>query len=265
MTCDTHTDGKWRIAFILAAGKGLRFGASKQQKTTWEEGAELPKQFETLGGKPLWLYSYQAYLQHDGIDEVVLVSRPEYQQLIEEACHLLGLSLPKLLWGGEQRSDSSLKALRYAQQRQEELASKKIELFIHDAARPLVSQRIISDCISQLGRCNAVLCALAVRDSVILVDEAEHKRLSAQLERSCVRLSQTPQAFSLETLAKAFELAVRDTDFSVSDDISVVQRYLPGEAISVVEGEEKNLKLTFAEDLMRLELYLRSSELETEG
>ena len=128
----------------------------------------------------------------------------------------------------------------------------RIQVLIHDAARPLVSHRLIDETLEKLTRNDAVVCAIPVQDSLFRKNDG---RIAEILERSSIMQSQTPQSFELQTILNAFQLHHTDKKIIVTDDISLIKCYLPTTEIAIVTGESYNIKLTKAHDLKILEYY----------
>lgn len=228
------------VAVLLAGGSGRRMGGP------------APKQFLEVAGKTILEHSIAAFSSNDGIDEIVVVSHADYLEQVAT----IAAPYPKVkhvVPGGKERYDSSLAAIRlYA-----ELPNRhEVNLLIHDAVRCLVSQRIITDCIEALKTHSAVDVAVPCTDTIIEVNE--QNQIVHITPRSALRNVQTPQGFSLDTIAKAYEIGLRDPGFITTDDAGVVHRYLPDTAIQVVEGESSNMKITYPEDLVLAEKILSS-------
>ena len=153
--------------------------------------------------------------------------------------------LKKILQGGKERYHSSLSAINAYD------GDKEINLIFHDAVRPLVNDRIISDCIAALDKYKAVDVAIKTTDTIIKVNEDEY--ITGIPARDYLRNGQTPQAFKLSTIKQAYKLALCDPDFKTTDDCGVVYKYMPNELVYVVKGEQFNMKLTYKEDLFLLD------------
>ncbi len=273
------------IAIILAGGNGHRAaqhaaldtvcGVSRRyeaaevtQISQIAEQFQEPKQFWKLGGQALWRHSWLRYACHPRIDMVCLVCPEAYVvQIREELASWQappGPSRPApcfVIAGGAERHESSSRALEFSQQWQFQRASqaaapvRRVQVLIHDAARPLVSERIIDESLRQLRHSDAVVCAVPAQDSLFVAD-AGHSHVSRLLDRASVMLSQTPQSFELQTLRRAFTRHQLRNEIAITDDISLVKHYLPETGIRIVPGESANMKLTRASDLQLLEYLL---------
>jgi 2-C-methyl-D-erythritol 4-phosphate cytidylyltransferase len=140
-----------------------------------------------------------------------------------------------VLAGAETRNGTTQRAL-------EQIGDDATRVLFHDAVRPLVSPRIVTDCFAALERYDAVDVAIPSADTIIEVGETNV--ISAIPPRARLRRGQTPQAFRAGTLRAAYALADQDADFTATDDCSVVLRYTPDVPLWVVAGEERNMTVT---------------------
>ena len=217
------------IAVILAGGSGSRVGGDK------------PKQFLEVAGKMIIEHTIEAFHQNPRIDEIAIVSRKDYVEDVKRLAQQNGYSKVKhVLCGGKERHHSSLAALSA-------YTDDADCLLFHDCVRPLVTQRIIDDCLDALKEYEAVDVAVPTTDTIIEVDN--DGGICRIPQRSHLRNVQTPQGFRRQTIRRAFDLALADPQFVPTDDCSVVFRYLPDVHIHVVEGDTCNIKITYREDL----------------
>ena len=230
------------VAVILAAGSGSRTGLS------------TPKQFLPLGGKTVLEHSVQTFHNHPGIDQVVIVTATEFIDKVQDIVKANDCTkVTAVLAGGKERYDSSLAAVRYFS------GKPDMVMLFHDAARPLVSERIITDALKAMETYNAVDVAIPAVDTIVQCDKAGTYMTSIQ-DRSLLWRMQTPQGFRQKTIALAYEIALKDAQFTATDDCGTVLRYLPQEKVGIVRGSERNIKLTYADDLSLLEFLLSTSE-----
>lgn len=207
-------------------------------------GAFLPKQFLKIAGKSIIEHSIAAFEQHDTISEICVVIHADFVADVKSIVSEAGFSkVGKVLCGGKERSDSSLAAIGAYENDQ------NVNLIFHDAVRPFVSQRIISDVIAGLANGESVAVAIPSTDTIFKLNDS--RCIESVPPRDQLFRAQTPQAFSYATIKRAYQLALKDVNFKASDDCGVVLNYLPEEAIHIVEGDEKNIKITFEQDLAK--------------
>lgn len=223
---------KKNIAVILAGGVGSRLGLS------------TPKQFFKVAGKTVVEHTIDVFERNGRIDEIAIVANAAYITDFESMTLRNGWKkVKKILKGGRERQDSSLSAI-YAYEGQD------VNLVFHDAVRPLVSQAIVNRVIDALDHYRAIDVALPATDTII---EVEGDFIANIPDRSRLRRGQTPQAFDIHVIRKAYDEALKDTGFKATDDCGIVRKYLPEEPIYVVAGEEANMKLTYKEDTFLLD------------
>ena len=223
------------IAVILAGGSGQRFGSA------------LPKQFLPLAGKTVIEYSVGAFEKCDAIDEIAVVMHPDYLPQMQAIIERNGWQkVRKLLPGGAERYLSTLAALNAYEGRSD------LNLIFHDAARPAVSQRIINETVTALQTHPAVAVAIPATDTVFEVTD-DGNFITAIPARKRLRCAQTPQAFHIDIIREAYRKALKDKDFTSTDDCGVLLRYCPEVPIFIVPGDVSNMKLTYPSDTTLLE------------
>ncbi len=237
------------IAVILAGGVGSRMGGSE------------PKQFLSLGGRTVIEHSIETFANHPSIDEVAVVIHPDWRGRMEEiAARGHWEKLRKIVDGGSERYMSSLNAIMAYIDEPDDT-----NLLLHDAARPFMSAAIVDRVVAALERHEAVGVAVPSTDTVWEVhpdfDAVEVGRLVARIpERRLMWRAQTPQAFRLPLIRDAYQRALQDPQFRATDDCGVVRQYMPGTKITVVEGEERNMKVTTPHDIAALEQMLTNGK-----
>lgn len=231
------------IGVILAAGSGSRTGLA------------TPKQFLPLGGKTVLEHSVQTFHNHKGIDQVVIVTAPEFMDRVKDIVKANGWTkVTAVLAGGKERFDSSLAAVRHFADQPETV------MLFHDAARPLVSDRIITDTLKAMEQYDAVDVAIPAVDTIVQCNRKGTYMESIQ-DRNLLWRMQTPQGFRQKTIQEAYQIALKDPHFTATDDCGTVLRYLPDVKVGIVRGSERNIKLTYADDLSLLEFLLSRQEL----
>jgi 2-C-methyl-D-erythritol 4-phosphate cytidylyltransferase len=221
------------VAVVLAAGSGRRFGSAR------------PKQVGLLAGQTLVEHCVRAFDAAPAVDEVIVVVAPD----IEDEIRLAAAGYRKVtavIKGGASRTDSTRQAIGWLGGL---AAPEDLKVLFHDAARPLVEQQTIADCVAALDDWQAVSVAVPSADTIIEVAGGAIRRV---LPRDSLARCQTPQGFRLSVISRAYQLADADPGFAAvpaTDDCGVVLRYLPDIPVGVVAGSERNLKITYAADL----------------
>jgi 2-C-methyl-D-erythritol 4-phosphate cytidylyltransferase len=214
------------VAVVLAGGSGTRVGLF------------TPKQLIKIAGKPIIEHTIAALEASTLIDEIIVMMAPGHL----DAVHAILRSgqhpkVTRVLEGAQTRNATTQRAL-------DALPDDECNVLLHDAVRPLVSQRIIEDCVAALDEYEAVDTAIPSADTIIQVDANTGSTIDAVLRRSLLRRGQTPQCFRLSVIRRAYARAWLDPDFEATDDCSVVLNYTPGVPIAVVRGDERNMKVT---------------------
>ena len=217
------------IALIVAAGKGVRM-----ENTT-------PKQFIQVMGKPLLYYSIKAFQDNKQIDYIVVATNEEYVQMTKNLCEKYKLNKVRgVTKGGETRQQSVFNGLSFIKSLD---ANDNSIILIHDAARPLVSQKIIDDNIAACKKHDAVVTAIKVVDTTIKGEN----NISDFLNRDELYQEQTPQTFRLGLILDAHNKVKEN----VTDDAKLAVK--TGHDVQIVEGSKFNFKVTTPEDLIILE------------
>lgn len=211
-----------RIAAILvAAGTGARFGG------------DVPKQFALLGGRPVVAHAYAALVEHPAIDEVLVVGDPaNITEVLGEV---------RVLPGGATRRESVRIGLE---------AVDADHILIHDAARPLLPAKVIDDLIAALAEHDGAVPALPVADTLAKADGG----LGETVPRDGLVRVQTPQAFRYDEILAAH--AAWPSDREATDDAQMVRTN--GGSVAIVAGDALLDKVTYADDLTRMERMIGS-------
>lgn len=236
-----------KLAVILAGGSGRRFGAN------------TPKQFLKVAGKSILEHTLRAFQLSPDIDEICVVAHPDHLAdvyLIRDNANIS--KLLSIIPGGDERRDSAIAAINHFSS----LPNDAIILF-HDAVRPLVSQRIIADCVDALNTYDAVAAGIPSSDTIWEVND--HLDIVAIPQRSRLFRAQTPQGFRLGVIRDAYRKAQNDPGFVPTDDCGVVIRYAPTVKIHVVDGDPKNIKVTLPDDISFVESILDASSRKSPG
>lgn len=226
---------------IVAGGTGSRMNSN------------IPKQFLLLKGLPVMMHAIYAFHQSTSSPEIVVVIHPSLCDDWSELCKMHAFSVPHtVINGGSSRFESVKKGLAAIKSLEAEMRHSLIA--VHDAARPLVSPTLIDETYKQAARTNAAALAKPSTDSVRIVIGNRLKNNS--FPRSNVYLMQTPQTFNGAILYEAYT-GVDGSSFT--DDAAAVEK--KGYPITLVDGDTRNIKITFPEDLRIAEILLEQGVL----
>ena len=213
---------------IVAGGKGIRFGG------------ELPKQFMPMNNKPVLMHTINAFYNCNNSFEIVVVIPENHFPLWADLCKRYNFTTPhKLVKGGSTRWESVKNGLNSV--------DENSIIGIHDGVRPLISSALINSLYTSADSYGAVIPAIKVTDSLRVLDTNSDK--STAVNRELYRAVQTPQVFKGNIIKAAYNMPFEEV---FTDDASVVERY--GVEIKIVEGEDSNIKITSAKDLIIAEL-----------
>ena len=229
---------------IVAGGKGLRMGA------------DIPKQFLPIGGRPVLMRTIERFRAYSSSLRIILVLPQAQQGYWHQLCRQYEFDVDyQLTNGGETRFHSVQNGLALIPDDADGVVG------VHDGVRPFPAIEVIHRCYETVRTAKAVIPVIPVVESVrrLLHDELSSKgepvtATSVSVDRSDYRLVQTPQVFDIQLLKAANRQPYRDT---FTDDASVVESY--GQAITLVEGNRENIKITTPFDLQIAEALIRPS------
>lgn len=211
-----------KYAIIVAGGSGSRFGSS------------VPKQFLILNEKPVLAHTLEKFYKADASTSIRLVLPISEISRWKELCIEHTINIPhEIIEGGNSRFQSVRNGLH-------SISDSVGLVAIHDGVRPLVTSEIINTSFNVAKEKGSAIAAVASKDSVRIISEEK----SQALDRSKLRIIQTPQTFQLSLILRAFEQEERP-DFT--DDASVAEA--AGFEITLIEGSYSNIKITTVEDL----------------
>ncbi len=220
-----------RYAILVGGGSGKRMNAG------------VPKQFLLLNGFPVLMHTLNAFYKSDYAPELVLVLNVHQHQYWEDLCKQFNFAVPHtLVKGGNERFDSVKNGLK--------VIKGNALVAVHDAVRPLVSNELICRSFDDAEAYGNSVAAIKSTDSIR--QTAEHGTVA--VKRDNIYLVQTPQTFSSTLLKKAYAQPWR-AEFT--DDASVAEK--AGSLIHITEGEKRNIKITWPEDIALAEIYLNKA------
>ena len=222
-------------AIIPGAGVGSRFGEKKQ--------------FKNLNGEPLWVHTLKPFIMSSLIDEIIFVVEESLVNIIRELDFFKQFVKEKeikLIKGGKRRIDSVFNGIQ---------VSKKMNdiICIHDVARPFVKESFINKTIKACKNFDGAILAIP---SVDTVKNVENKIIKRTLNRSQIWMAQTPQTFHKDKLLRAYN---DNINVNVTDESTLME--LSGFSIKIINGDDKNFKITKKMDWRLAKIIARESEL----
>lgn len=222
-------------AIVLAAGSGRRMKSN------------VKKQYIQINQRPLLYYSLKAF-EAFGIEEIILVtSEAEIEYCRKEIVERYGFThVSSIVAGGKERYNSVYEGLK--------VVKKCDYVFIHDGARPCISQEILSNCLDGVRKYDACVAAVPVKDTIKIVDENQFAQMTP--ERSKVWVVQTPQVFQYSLVKNAYNAMLASShELTITDDAMVVENFTDRK-VKLVMGSYYNVKVTTPDDLLLVKDYL---------
>ena len=227
-------------AIVLAGGSGRRMNS------------DIPKQYMMLKGKPVIYYSLKAFQDNLHIDDIILVTSDHYIEYVKK--NILGDTLDKVskvIQGGVERYDSVWEGLK--------CIKESGYVFIHDGARPCISQKLINDCYEAVVEDGACIAAVPVKDTIKIADSEGYAAKTP--DRNTLWQIQTPQCFVTAEIREAYQKMMEAGDDSVTDDGMVMETYgIRG--VRMIKGSYENMKITTPEDMLLGEAILKGRSTE---
>ena len=228
-------------AIVLAAGSGRRVGSN------------IKKQYMQIGEREVIYYSLKAF-ENSLVDEVVLVVSPgDVHYCQKEIVDKYGFAkVSHIVEGGRERYHSVTIGLSQI--------SDCDYIFIHDGARPLVSEEIIERAFSCVRKHKACVVGMPVKDTIKIADEEGN--IASTPNRNLTWLVQTPQTFEFSLIKKAYsslmekEEELKNAGLVITDDAMVVET-MTGHKVRLIEGSYENIKITTPEDIITAENFLK--------
>lgn len=227
---------------VLAGGVGKRMG-----------NAEKPKQFLTIGGKPIIVHTVEKFALCTEFEKVIVLTPAKW---IEHTRNILAKNIPDMsriavIAGGDTRNETLMNAIDFIDE--EGNLDDDTIIVTHDAVRPFVTYRIIKDNIEAAERVGACDTAFPATDTIV---RSEDGRLIAEVpDRSQLFQGQTPQSFKAKKLRSLYESLTEEEKDILTDAAKIF--VMKGEEVEIVRGESFNLKITYPYDIKVAETILK--------
>ncbi len=224
------SDSVEKVALVfLSGGKGSRMGISS-----------VPKQYVKIRGREAALLSLQVFLQHPSFEEIVIVCDSEYRDLFRRAFPERSFSFAD---PGRRRQDSFRNGLQ-------EIRGDNPLVCVHDAARPLLDKALLQRVLSEALKNGAAAAGITPSSTFKEVDEQGY--VVRTIPRDSLREIQTPQAARKKSFLQGFQRLL-ESGKEVTDDVSLLEGI--GQPVKVVEGNRRNMKLTYPIDYQMLSFF----------
>lgn len=238
------------VVVIFAGGIGQRMGT----KT-------LPKQFLKVHGKPIIIHTLEKFDNHDEIDAIIISCVYEWIDYLKELIDFYGLKkIKKIVKGGTTGQLSIYNGLFAANEYVKGVSKNgnKHVVLIHDGVRPMINNKLISDCIASVVKYGSAITSVSVKETVLMVKDEECNEIDYIPQRSKTRLARAPQCFWLDDILNAQETAIREGKINYIDSCSLMQAN--GMMLHLVDGPIENIKVTTPDDFYSMRAILDAKE-----
>ena len=230
---------------VLAGGVGKRMG-----------NAEKPKQFLTIGGKPIIVHTVEKFALCTEFEKIIVLTPAKW---IAHTRNILSKNIPdmsriEVIAGGDTRNETLMNAINFIDE--EGNLDDDTIIVTHDAVRPFVTYRILRDNIEAAGRVGACDTAFPATDTIVRSEDG--KIVTEIPDRSQLWQGQTPQSFKAKKLRALYQ-SLTDEEKDILTDAAKIF-VMKGEAVEIVRGESFNLKITYPYDIKVAETILKGDE-----
>ncbi len=231
------------IAVIFAGGSGKRMHSK-----------DRPKQFLTMYGKPIIIYTLENFENNDDIDAVVIACIGEWIPYLKELLYKYRIEKVKsIVPGGETGQLSIYNGLKAAK---EIAGDERSIVLVHDGVRPLITSDLISECIGSVKKYGNAITAGVVTETIAVVDEEGY--VTTLPERKDSRVAKAPQCFFLDDILSCHEKALSEGKDDYIDCCTIMTHY--GHRLHMIVGPAENIKITTPEDFYIMRAFIEARE-----
>ncbi len=231
------------IAVIFAGGIGKRMNSKA-----------LPKQFLKLYGKEIIIYTLEHFENHKEIDAIAVACVQEWVPFLKELIEKYQFKkIKQVVSGGKTGQESIYKGLKAAK---DIAGTKESIVLIHDGVRPLINEKLISDCIRSTKENGNAITAVPAIETIVCSEDKN--TVSKMIDRSECMLARAPQCFWLDDILKNHEKAIVENKFDFIDSASMMLYY--GSQLHLVEGPVENIKITTPMDYYTFKAMVEADE-----
>lgn len=228
---------------ILAGGIGSRMGS-----------IEKPKQFLSIGEKPVIIHTVEKFRLIKDFDEVLVLCPDDWTEYTDELIekHIPDITSIKVLSGGPTRNETLMNAIRYIESKG--CLDDETVIVTHDAVRPFVTLRILQENIRAMEQCDACDTVIPATDTI--VESLNHEDISTIPDRKFLYQGQTPQTFKAKKLKYLYENLTEEEKNILTDAAKIF--VIKGELVKLIRGETFNIKITYPYDLTVAEALIKT-------
>ena len=231
------------FGLILAGGIGSRMGA------------DMPKQYLEIGGKPIIVHTLEHFLEYENFEKIIVLCPKEWigytKDIIRDKCSENKATDIEIIAGGDSRNETIMNGIAYIEKNYG--IDDETIIVTHDAARPFINKRILSENIEKAVKYGAVTTAVSAVDTILKCDDGIINDIP---DRSNMYQCQTPQTFHAKQLKELY-LKLNDKERDILTDASKIL-VLSDKKVAIVNGERTNIKITYKEDMIFAESILKS-------
>ena len=217
------------IGLIFAGGTGTRM-----------KGSDKPKQFLTLNGKPIIIYTIEHFEKHPDIDGIVVVCKEDWIDYLNEQLTTYGIKKVLKVVPGGATGQASIRNGLFAIRDAVGVPAEDVIVLIHDGVRPLIDEKLITDNIESVKKNGNAITVVPAIETIIETDEKGD--ISKVADRKMCRLARAPQSFVLSDIIAAHERSLAEKKEEMIDSAMLMQHY--GAVLHTVEGPVENIKIT---------------------
>ncbi|OJG82372.1 2-C-methyl-D-erythritol 4-phosphate cytidylyltransferase [Enterococcus pallens] len=218
-------------------------------------GQDIPKQFITVEGKPIIIYTLESFEHHPLVDQILVVCKSGWEETLWG--YIREFDLKKIRWiieGGSKGQESINNGVQFLKQH----ADEDDTIIIHDGIRPLVDEIVLSDVIVKSKKFGNAVTSLPYNEQIFVKDTEETTK--QYIDRNTLRRVSTPQAYQFGKLAWAYDKAVSENIGMSDSSYTNTMMVELGETLYFAAGSDKNIKLTTTDDLELFKAYLKMKD-----
>lgn len=223
------------FGLILAGGVGSRMGADK------------PKQYLEIGDKPIIVHTIERFIEYESFEKIIVLCPDEWigytRDIIKDKCENKKEADIEIITGGDSRNETIMNGIAYIEEHYG--VDDDTIIVTHDAARPFINNRIISENVGKTLEYGAATTAIPAVDTILDCNNGVIENIP---DRSSMYQCQTPQTFHAKQLRELY-FSLTDSERGILTDASKIL-VLSGKKVAIVNGERTNIKITYKEDMI---------------